>query len=172
MAQLKVSTIRSFGSEPKDFVVTGNANIVGPLVRATVSLGPLSTFSPDLLSTAEPVSQDAISEPIKEAEQIWRSRVKASRETKPVTYRTLLNGQDFLRNIARHYSDNPEVSVFPDGELCFEWKTEKGSIDVLVDEKDIYWVQKSRNDKRRKGSDSAGTAIPRDLLTLFESIFA
>jgi hypothetical protein len=169
MPQSQHSTLNIIGSLPADFIITGDAQILSRPSRSTLSFQVLGSGSATITKTAEPFSNNAFSGSLKQVETLWQ-KSSAKSTSKPIHYQTMLNAQELLRDLSFHYSDIPEVEGYPDGEICFDWSTDKGTLSVLVDEKNVYWYAKSRNGKRRKGSDSWDSTVPREILNLLGNL--
>lgn len=105
-----------------------------------------------------------------EVQEVWRERIEINHESKPVSYQTYSNALDFLKAIFLHTELEPEVSSFPDGELVFDWETKLGKISVMIDDKSIFYFSKTRNDRRRKGSDAWSGTIPNEILEIIANL--
>ena len=74
------------------------------------------------------------------------------------------NAREWLEMLSLHSASAPEVSSYPNGEIGFDWHTDKGALSILLDERNIYFYSKTRNGKRRKGFEVWTKTIPQEIL--------
>ena len=171
MTQLKPSTCNFVISGAADVFVAGNSKIVCNVTRSTMPLQE-STWRLGSIETADPTLTDEFSESKREIESLWRARTKKTREAKPIPFQTLINAQDFLEKLSVHCPNSPEINSMPDGDVTFDWETDKGNLSVLIDERTVYFYAKSKNGKRRKGADTWERTIPREVLNLLSTLYS
>ncbi len=97
-------------------------------------------------------------------ESVWRKYYKNKDTVKSIGYQTKENAELFYKLISLHTTVEPDVAGYPNGEIGFDWESEKGTISVLIDEKKIYFYALSKSGKRRKGSEVWGKAVPVEIL--------
>lgn len=171
MTQLRPSTSNFIISGAADIIVAGNSQYLGNFARSTLPLHE-SNLPSNISETAEPSSTSELASSKKAVEAIWRIRTKKTKDAKPVPFQTMLNAQEFLEKLSVHFSTAPEVDIVPDGDLTLEWETSKGSLTVLMDERQIYFYSKSMNGKRRKGAEPWDATIPREVLDILGNLLS
>lgn len=165
--------------------LTSESNIVVILPMDIASSGAVRIANPDRMTAAPkqarnfnfggsaiPIAAIHMHGAIKEVEGLWRERITASREAKPVSYKALANAQQFLENIGLHTSESPDVTGFPNGEIGLEWFSDAGSLKVLIDDRNSYWFYESKHGRRRKGAEPWEATIPREVLDALHKLFA